>query len=170
MSALDRERENSVVEQALRDGELHKALLDHLEAGIYMVDRRRRILYWNRGAEQISGFLSQDVAGHFCQGDLLMHCDSAGRGMCGKAALCQPSCWTASRTSTIFSCGTGRGIAFPYTCGRDPSWTQPAPSSGRSRFSSHARFRRRSTAERSTNTDVWTHWPRWPIVSTGSSG
>ncbi len=75
---------DAVVEQALRDGELHKALLDHLEAGIYMVDRRRRILYWNRGAERISGYLAQEVAGRYCQGDLLMHCDAAGQGMCGK--------------------------------------------------------------------------------------
>ncbi len=82
MSTL--EPDDPVVEQALRDGELHKALLDHLEAGIYMVDRGRRILYWNRGAEQISGYLAQDVAGHFCQGDLLMHCDATGLGMCGK--------------------------------------------------------------------------------------
>jgi diguanylate cyclase (GGDEF)-like protein/PAS domain S-box-containing protein len=82
MSTVD--PDDGVVEQALRDGELHKALLDHLEAGIYMVDRRRRILYWNRGAEQISGYLAQDVAGHFCQGDLLMHCDATGQGMCGK--------------------------------------------------------------------------------------
>jgi diguanylate cyclase (GGDEF)-like protein len=84
MSALDEDRDDPVVEQALHDGELHKALLDHLEAGIYMVDRSRRILYWNRGAELISGYLAQDVAGHFCQGDLLMHCDCSGRGMCGK--------------------------------------------------------------------------------------
>jgi PAS domain S-box-containing protein/diguanylate cyclase (GGDEF)-like protein len=82
MSTMD--PDDAVVEQALRDGELHKALLDHLEAGIYMVDRRRRILYWNRGAEQISGYLAQEVAGHYCQGDLLMHCDAAGMGMCGK--------------------------------------------------------------------------------------
>jgi PAS domain-containing protein len=84
MSTLNSDKDNPVVEQALRDGELHKALLDHLDAGIYMVDRNRRILYWNRGAEQISGYLAQDVAGHFCQGDLLMHCDAAGRGICGK--------------------------------------------------------------------------------------
>ena len=84
MPALNPENDNSVVEQALHDGDLHKALLDHLEAGIYMVDRRRRILYWNRGAEHISGFLSQEVAGRFCQGDLLMHCDASGRGLCGK--------------------------------------------------------------------------------------
>ena len=84
MSTLNSDKDDPVVEQALRDGELHKALLDHLDGGIYMVDRNRRILYWNRGAEQISGYLAQDVAGHFCQGDLLMHCDGAGRGMCGK--------------------------------------------------------------------------------------
>ncbi|HLK21824.1 MAG TPA: PAS domain S-box protein, partial [Bryobacteraceae bacterium] len=84
MAGLNPENDNSVVEQALHDGDLHKALLDHLEAGIYMVDRKRRILYWNRGAEHISGFLSQDVAGRFCQSDLLMHCDAAGRGLCGK--------------------------------------------------------------------------------------
>ncbi len=84
MSQLHPDAEDVVVAQALCDGELHKALLDHLEAGIYMVDRTRRILYWNRGAEQISGYMAQEVAGHFCQGDLLMHCDDAGRGLCGK--------------------------------------------------------------------------------------
>ncbi len=85
MSTLNPGAADAVVEQALRDGELHKALLDHLEAGIYMVDRTRRILYWNRGAERISGYTAPEVAGHFCQGDLLMHCDGAGRALCGNA-------------------------------------------------------------------------------------
>jgi len=60
-----------------------KGMLDHMETGIYMVDRSRRILYWNWGAEQITGYLSQDVAGHLCHGDLLMHCDASGVGLCG---------------------------------------------------------------------------------------
>jgi PAS domain S-box-containing protein len=72
--------EDLVLQQALDDDDLHQALLDHLEAGIYMVDRNRRIRYWNRGAEHISGYMAHEVAGHFCQGDLLMHCDSAGVG------------------------------------------------------------------------------------------
>ena len=33
-------KDDAVVEQALRDGELHKALLDHLEAGIYRVESK----------------------------------------------------------------------------------------------------------------------------------
>jgi PAS domain S-box-containing protein len=74
---------DSVVQQALRDGELHKALLDQLDEGIYIVDRDRRILYWNGGAERITGYLAHEVAGQLCHGDLLMHCDAEGAGLCG---------------------------------------------------------------------------------------
>jgi len=45
MSKSDPNLDHAVVTQALRDAELHKALLDQLEEGIYMVDRERRILY-----------------------------------------------------------------------------------------------------------------------------
>jgi len=33
-----------VIRQALHDGDLYKALLDHLDEGLYMVDLERRIL------------------------------------------------------------------------------------------------------------------------------
>ena len=54
---------DEVVRQALRDADLYRALLDHLDEGLYMVDLDRRILYWNRGAERISGYLAHEVAG-----------------------------------------------------------------------------------------------------------
>ncbi len=66
------------------DSTLHRALLDQLDAGIYIVDRDRRILYWNSGAERISGYPAHEVSGHFCHGDLLMHCDNEGGSLCGK--------------------------------------------------------------------------------------
>ena len=77
------EGRQAVVQEALQDGELHKALLDQLDTGIYIVDRDRRILYWNGGAERITGYLAHEVAGHFCHGDLLMHCDAEGAVLCG---------------------------------------------------------------------------------------
>jgi PAS domain-containing protein len=40
-----------IVEQALRDGDLYKLLLDQMEEGIYIVDCDRRIVYWNGGAD-----------------------------------------------------------------------------------------------------------------------
>ncbi len=83
MPPLALDLRQAVVEQALRDAALHKALLDQLEAGIYIVDRDRRILYWNSSAERISGYLAHEVAGRFCQGDLLMHSDCDGNVLCG---------------------------------------------------------------------------------------
>ena len=75
--------EDTVVQQALVDGDLHKKLLDQLDTGIYIVDRDRRILYWNGGAERITGYLAHEVTGQFCHGDLLVHCDEAGSVLCG---------------------------------------------------------------------------------------
>jgi PAS domain-containing protein len=73
---------NAVVQQALLDGELHKKLLDQLDTGIYIVDRDRRILYWNGGAERISGYPTYEVSGQFCHGDLLVPCDEMGGVLC----------------------------------------------------------------------------------------
>jgi diguanylate cyclase (GGDEF)-like protein/PAS domain S-box-containing protein len=47
-----------------------KRLLDNLYDGIYFVDVERRILFWNKGAERISGFRSDEVVGRFCYGHL----------------------------------------------------------------------------------------------------
>jgi PAS domain S-box-containing protein len=72
-----------IVEQALRDGDLYKLLLDQMEEGIYIVDCDRRILYWNGGAERITGYYAHEIVGRLCQGDMLMHCDESGRVLCG---------------------------------------------------------------------------------------
>jgi PAS domain S-box-containing protein len=72
-----------IVEQALRDGDLYKLLLDQMEEGIYITDRDRRILYWNGGAERITGYYAHEIVGRLCQGDMLMHCDESGRVLCG---------------------------------------------------------------------------------------
>jgi PAS domain S-box-containing protein len=60
------------------------AVVDNLSDGIYFVDRRLRILYWNKGAEQITGFSAAEVVGHRCGLSLLNHCDEAGVDVCGK--------------------------------------------------------------------------------------
>ncbi len=86
-----------VARQAWSDGELYKTLLDHLDEGLYMVDLDRRIVYWNRAAERISGYLAHDVAGNFCHGDLMLHSDAAG-GAC--------------QVEAVMSDGNGRECTF----------------------------------------------------------
>jgi diguanylate cyclase (GGDEF)-like protein len=78
MGAIHADPSEAVIQLALSDARLHKYLLDQLDEGICIVDHDHRIVYWNRGAERISGHLAQEVAGQFCHGDLLMHCEADG--------------------------------------------------------------------------------------------
>lgn len=60
----------------------YKEILDNLTEGVYFVDTDRKITYWNRGAEGITGFQGQQVIGHSCADNLLMHVDDAGTLLC----------------------------------------------------------------------------------------
>lgn len=64
------------------DNPLYRNLLDGLNDGVYLVDRERRILFWSKAAENISGFRSYEVTGLFCWDDLLMHVDERGVNLC----------------------------------------------------------------------------------------
>jgi diguanylate cyclase (GGDEF)-like protein/PAS domain S-box-containing protein len=60
----------------------YRQILDNLADGVYFVDTRRRITYWNRGAEVISGYAAADVVGHSCRDNLLVHTNAAGCQLC----------------------------------------------------------------------------------------
>ncbi|HZJ03499.1 MAG TPA: PAS domain-containing protein, partial [Thermoleophilia bacterium] len=72
---------------ALIDGDprLWSALLDDLSEGVYVTDRDRRILFWNQGAEAISGFDATRMVGSFCRDNLLVHVDEEGTELCGSS-------------------------------------------------------------------------------------
>lgn len=61
-------------------------IFDTIDEGIYLTDRKRRILYWNRGAERITGYSADEVVGRSCADNLLNHMDRNGR------LLCEQSC------------------------------------------------------------------------------
>ncbi len=64
------------------DEAFHKLLVDHLAEGVYYVDRRRCIQYWNLGATNITGFDADEVVGRRCADGILAHVDEAGRELC----------------------------------------------------------------------------------------
>ena len=80
---MESKQNRAVLADAFAESELQRLLLDEIEDGIYIVDIERRIQFWNRGAEAITGYLAQDVVGRHCQSDLLMHCTAEGTVLCG---------------------------------------------------------------------------------------
>jgi diguanylate cyclase (GGDEF)-like protein/PAS domain S-box-containing protein len=62
--------------------EIRNSLLESISDGVYYVDRQRRILYWNAGAERITGFTPADVLGRRCKDRILNHCDEHGTILC----------------------------------------------------------------------------------------
>jgi PAS domain S-box-containing protein len=63
--------------------DLGLAVLESILTGVYVVDRERTIVFWNAGAERISGYLRHQVIGRKCGESILAHCDQANRPLCG---------------------------------------------------------------------------------------
>lgn len=64
------------------DPEVFRSIAEDLPIGMYITDRSRRIVFWNREAEHITGYASHEVVGRFCHETLLMHCDARGGVLC----------------------------------------------------------------------------------------
>ncbi len=59
-----------------------RSALDHLNMGVYITDRDRRILLWNRKAEEITGWRAEQVIGKSCRDHILNHVDRNGQPLC----------------------------------------------------------------------------------------
>jgi diguanylate cyclase (GGDEF)-like protein/PAS domain S-box-containing protein len=60
----------------------YEKLLDGIYDGVYFVDRQRRITYWNKGAEELTGYTRAEVIGRHCFDNILSHMDSQGCNLC----------------------------------------------------------------------------------------
>ena len=48
-----------------KDPEIFRTVLSSLQTGVYLMDRDRKIHFWNDGAEKITGYLRQEVVARF---------------------------------------------------------------------------------------------------------
>jgi PAS domain S-box-containing protein/diguanylate cyclase (GGDEF)-like protein len=65
------------------DLELYRNVLEGLHTGVYVMDRSGKILFWNDGAERITGYLRQDMMGRVSQSNFLGQTDSDGNELAG---------------------------------------------------------------------------------------
>jgi len=62
--------------------DLYRDIIENMHDGIYFVDRERRITYWNKAAERITGYTAEEVVGSSCADNILVHVDATGRQLC----------------------------------------------------------------------------------------
>jgi diguanylate cyclase (GGDEF)-like protein/PAS domain S-box-containing protein len=60
----------------------YKALIENIFDGLYLVNKDRTIIYWNKVAETITGYRSDEVIGHRCLENILVHVDTNGDNLC----------------------------------------------------------------------------------------
>jgi diguanylate cyclase (GGDEF)-like protein/PAS domain S-box-containing protein len=98
----------------------YRDLVDEMSDGVYFVDRARRITYWSRGAERLTGYRAADVMGSCCRDGMLNHVDADGVELCG--ASCP-------LLATIRDGRTREAHVFMHHADghRQPVWVRAAP-------------------------------------------
>ncbi|MHC4421049.1 MAG: PAS domain S-box protein, partial [Planctomycetota bacterium] len=61
-----------------------KDIFDAMSEGVYVCDLERRITYWSKSAERITGWSAEDVVGRQCFDNVLCHIDKDGHRLCGE--------------------------------------------------------------------------------------
>lgn len=62
--------------------EFYKYMLENIYDGIYFVDTERKITFWNKGAERITGFSASEVVNSYCYDNILNHISEEGVKLC----------------------------------------------------------------------------------------
>jgi diguanylate cyclase (GGDEF)-like protein/PAS domain S-box-containing protein len=62
--------------------DLLRSVLDKISDGAYIVSPQREILYWNKSAEEITGYSKEEVINTHCYDNILRHIDENGTELC----------------------------------------------------------------------------------------
>lgn len=66
----------------MKSAQFYLDIINQLQDGIYFVDKERKIQFWNRAAEQITGYKADMIVGKSCQDSGLKHIDRNGQPLC----------------------------------------------------------------------------------------
>ncbi|UCH94635.1 MAG: PAS domain-containing protein [Candidatus Aminicenantes bacterium] len=66
----------------IEEQKFYWTLLDTLKDGVYFADKKRKITYWNKAAETITGYRSGEILGRHCGDNFLIHIDEEGNNLC----------------------------------------------------------------------------------------
>lgn len=61
---------------------MYGKILNGISDGVYFVDSERKINFWNKASENITGYLENEVINKCCSENILVHIDENGRQLC----------------------------------------------------------------------------------------
>jgi len=90
----------------------YESVIGVLQEGVYIVDPERRILSWNRGAEELTGYAATEVIGRKCSDNLLRHITADGCEVCINGCPLKATIedGVARRTEVYFHHKTGHRV------------------------------------------------------------
>ncbi|HRY84429.1 MAG TPA: adenylate/guanylate cyclase domain-containing protein, partial [Candidatus Cloacimonadota bacterium] len=88
-------------------------LLEALYDGVYIVNPKRRILHWNKAAEEMTGFGMEEVLGKCCGDNILNHIDENGILLCRGRCPLQKSMDSGEKVSAKVYPRNKDGHRFP---------------------------------------------------------
>jgi PAS domain S-box-containing protein len=57
-------------------------LIPYLYEGVFVVNRDRKILFWNEGSVRITGYSQEEMVNSYCYQNILQHVDEKGTLLC----------------------------------------------------------------------------------------
>ncbi len=96
------------------DADAVRQLLDQLDEGVYFVDTNRRITWWSKGAQRLTGYTAQEMIGTTCSDGLILPVNECGQCACRRSGQCPldpHACHDLAQTTFTFT--HRQGHQFP---------------------------------------------------------
>jgi diguanylate cyclase (GGDEF)-like protein/PAS domain S-box-containing protein len=97
----------------LAELDFFRSILDNLHVAVYVVDRDGKILFWNDGAERITGYLRQDVIGRVHTDNFLGETDGEDDELSGPLAPAMSAMREGKPTQAMVSLRHKSGHRIP---------------------------------------------------------
>jgi len=87
--------------------------LNNLYDGVYIVNPKRVIIFWNKAAENMTGYTAAEVLGKSCKDDILNHIDENGILLCRSGCPIVQAMATKTNAEAKVYPKTKAGMRFP---------------------------------------------------------